>query len=106
MSALDIIDTIDYFNKNYNIDNFTINQCSMGHTYLRCRNLSDANKQLVKDQLEQAKLKYFDNLNLVGSFNNCLTEIAQHRTESYIDYFNKIDQLEGTQFGNIFPELV
>jgi organic radical activating enzyme len=105
LSALDLIDTIDYFNKNHSVVDFTINQCEMGHTYLRPRNLSDADKDLVRQKLQDGKIKYSNNITLVGSFNNCLNELDQPKTESYDWYFDKIDSLANTQFDTIFPEL-
>jgi organic radical activating enzyme len=106
LSAVDLAQTIDYFYDNHNIKNFTINQCGMGHSYLQCRNLPETIKQQVKNNLLAAKIKYADNLNLVGSFNNCLTELEQTKTESYQKYFENIDRMAGTSFESIFGELV
>lgn len=105
LSAVDLHHTVDYFTQEHNITNFTINQCGMGHNYLRCRNLSDSVKLVVTQNLSQAKERYKSNLNFVGSLNNCLTEISQPSTESYVDYFNHIDSLAGTSWRRLFPEL-
>ena len=106
LNALDLIDTIDYFYNNYSVTNFTINQCQMGHDYLRPRNLPDSIKTIVREKLQQGKEKYASNITLVGSFNNCLDEVNQPATESYAWYFDKIDSLANTEFKNVFPELV
>jgi hypothetical protein len=106
LSALDLVDTIDYFQNNYQIKNFTINQCLMGHTYLRCRNLPNLIKDQVRANINRAQDKYANDLNLVGSFNNCLDELNQSQSESYQEYFDKIDQLAGTSFQSVFSELL
>ena len=107
LSALDLIETIDYFYNNHKVKNFTINQCSMGHTYLRSRNLPDGIKDLVRKNLQTAiSTKYASDLNLVGSFNNCLEELNQDCTESYVEYFDHIDSLAGTSFKSLFSDLI
>lgn len=106
LSALDLIKTIDYFHHNHKVEDFTINQCEMGHSYLKCRNLPDQIKQQVRNNLEQGKIKYANNLNLVGSFNNCLAELDRSGNENYKQYFEKIDQLSGNCFNTVFKELV
>lgn len=106
LSALDLVNTIDYFSTEHGVKDFTINQCQMGHTYLRPRNLSDAHKELVRQRLEEGKTKYAHNITLVGSFNNCLAELEQIGTENYKPYFDKIDGLANSNFKIVFPELV
>jgi radical SAM protein with 4Fe4S-binding SPASM domain len=106
LSALDLITTIDYFHHHHKVEDFTINQCEMDHTYLRCRNLSPQIKEQVRSKLKQGKIKYANNLNLVGSFNNCLAELDQSDCEDYKGYFEKIDQLAGSCFDSVFKELV
>ena len=51
LSAFDLLDTIDYFYTHFEINDFTINQCGMGHTYFRCRNLSSNFKESIKTKL-------------------------------------------------------
>jgi MoaA/NifB/PqqE/SkfB family radical SAM enzyme len=106
LNALDLVDTIDYFSENHKISNFTINQCQMGHTYLRPRNLSSAIKEQALKKLEQAKLRYGHNITLVGSFTNCVAELNESATESYQEYFDNIDLLANSDFKTTFPELV
>jgi organic radical activating enzyme len=105
-TAMDMLATFEYFNSNYKITDFTINQCSMGHDYLRSRNLAQPIKDKIIAQLEQAKITYNTNLNLIGQFNNCINELLQPRTQDYLPYFKDIDQKAGTSFELIFPELV
>ena len=105
LSALTLLDTIDYFYENFNIDDFTINQIGMGHTYLRSRNLPDSTKLLVKEKLLVGLHKYKDNANLIGSFNNCIKELENVKDESYIDYLNQIDMLSNLNWRELFPEL-
>jgi hypothetical protein len=106
LSALELIDTINYFAKHYNIDNFTINQCGMGQTHLRCRNLSDILKERVKNNIQQAIINYSNNQNLIGQFTNCLEELTHIKTENYLDYFVNIDKLQGSSFEKTFLELI
>jgi len=105
LSALDLIDTIDFFAENYNIKDFTINQCSMGQTHLRCRNLPEHLKPRVIENLEQAKQKYAHDVNLLGQLTNCLMELGNPKSEDFNDYFSNIDILAGTKFQLVFPEL-
>jgi len=105
MNAFTITDTIDFFANELNLNNFTINRCLMGHTYLRCRNLPDHLKVIVKEKINTAFTKYQNNLNLAGQFNNCLTELSQLRTENFQPYLNKIDQIAGTNWKQTFKEL-
>jgi sulfatase maturation enzyme AslB (radical SAM superfamily) len=106
LSALDLIDTIDFFSKEYQIKDFTINQCEMEQTHLRCRNLSTTVKEKVISNIEQAKNKYAYNLNLLGQFSNCLVELAEPSSEGFAEYFCKIDSLADSNFEHIFPELL
>jgi organic radical activating enzyme len=106
LSALDLSSTIDYFHNHYNIDNFTINQCSMGHTYYRCRNLPPNIKNITKEHLMVTREKYSHNLNLVGCINNCLQELNEQASESYVHHLELIDQLAGTTWQERFPELL
>lgn len=105
LSAMDLHDTINYFHDEHQISNFTINQCGMGHTYLRCRNLPENQKQLVREQLSMIQQKYQDNLNLVGSINNCQTELDHTCTESYKSYLDEIDVLAKADWRSLWPEL-
>lgn len=106
LSAFDLLDTIDYFYTHFEINDFTINQCGMGHTYFRCRNLSSNFKESIKTKLLSAKEKYRDNLNLVGCLNNCLAELENSATECYNQYLDDIDFIAKTDWKERFPELL
>ena len=106
LSAFDLLDTIDYFYTNFEINDYTINQCYMGHTYYRCRNLKSSSKEKVKLKLMQAKEKYTDNLNLVGCLNNCLAELENPATEFYNQPLDDVDFIAKTDWKERFPELI
>lgn len=104
LTGITIVDTIDYFS-DMGIDNFTINQCSMDHTYLRCRNLPKLVKEISQKNIIAAKNKYFSNLNLVGQFNNCLAELDEKNSEDYKFYLDGIDKIANTNWKKLFKEL-
>lgn len=106
MTALDLTDTIDFYHDKYGIDDYTINQCGMEHTYLRTRNMPAAIKDQVKNKIIKSIEKYNYNLNLVGSLRNCLSELEQNKTEDYSDFLDNIDKLANTNWRKVFPELV
>lgn len=105
LSAIDLSDTVDYFYQHHLIKNFTINQCSMGHTYLRCRNLPVELKQIAKQRINLMKEKYKSDLNLVGCLNNCQTELELNDSECYRSYLASIDSIAGTDWQRTFPEI-
>ena len=87
LSARDLMSTIGYFNQQHSINNFTINQCGMGQTKLRCRNLPASIKQSVQDDIMCIKEAWIDNLNLIGCLNNCTDELEQHDQEDFVQQF-------------------
>lgn len=105
LSALDLAQVIDYFSTDHGVRNFTINQCGMGHTYYRCRNLTQPVKDQVRQQLHQLQSRQTHDLNLLGSINNCLNEIDQAWEESYHACLDSVDVLAGTQWRKVFTEL-
>jgi sulfatase maturation enzyme AslB (radical SAM superfamily) len=105
-TALTLPETQEYFLHEFGIEDFTINQMSMGHTYLRGRNLPDTTKSQVIDRLTTHKEKYQHNTNLSGQLTNCLLELNNSATEDYSVYFDSIDALAGTRWRDIFQELV
>lgn len=106
LSAVNLIDTINYFKNNFNIDDFTINQCGMGQTHLRSRNLSMQQKNQCRANINLALDQYRDDLNLVGQLKNCLHELDYKQDESYVDYLEHIDRLAGTDWRTTFKELL
>ena len=106
LNGTSITDIIDFFHDNIGIKNFTINQCGMGHTYLRCRNLPDKSKKEAREKISSAIKKYSHDLNLVGQFTNCLKELDYNKSEDYIDYFENIDSIAGSKWKNVFWDLI
>lgn len=106
LQSTQLIETIEYFKFNMGIKNFTINKCGMGHTYLRCRNLPEHVKQKVKQDIIEAIEKYNDDLNLVGQLKNCYYELEVLKTDDYADYLDNIDSIEGTNWREVFKDIV
>jgi organic radical activating enzyme len=106
LSALDMPRVIDFFRTQYQIENFTINQCGMGHTYYQCRNLDESVKIQVRHQLEGLKTKYAHDLNLLGSLNNCIQELDRPKEECYRDKLDGVDLRARISWTQLFPELV
>ena len=105
-TALHLPDTQEFFMDNFDIQDFTINQVSMGHTDIRCRNLPAALKPQVIERLQQHQEKHKLNLNLHGQLKNCLDEVQQESTESYVPFFESVDARAGTNWRDTFAELV
>lgn len=105
LSCSTLLDTIDFFVNNFDITDFTINQCGMGHSYLQSRNISDALKKQCASKIQDGIIRYNGNLNLVGQLNNCLVELNATKEEGYEDYLNSIDLLEHTNWRTTFKEL-
>ena len=104
-SAYGLSDTQEFFMKNYDITDFTINQVGMDHTSIRCRNLSDDTKAAVVTKLLDHQAKYKNNNNLHGQLDNCLKELAVDASESYVPFFEDVDSRAGTDWKKVFTEL-
>jgi hypothetical protein len=102
---LDLPQVIEFFQTQYQIKDFTINQCGMGHTYYQCRNLDQSIKAQVRDQFEHLKTQYANDLNLIGSLNNCIRELERPREECYRSKLADVDRRAGTNWTELFPEL-
>lgn len=105
-SALYLSDTQDFFVENYGINDFTINQCGMEQYNLQCRNLPSVTKEKTLEKLLKHQARYKHNLNLFGQLNNCIKEINIEGDPSYKNYFDQIDLKAGTNWTEVFPELV
>jgi len=101
-TALYLTDTQEYFMRNFDINDFTINQVGMGHNELRCRNLPHSVKQYVMNKLITHKEKYHF---LTGQLDNCLKEVERPIEESYVSFFEDIDNRAGTNWKTVFLEL-
>jgi radical SAM protein with 4Fe4S-binding SPASM domain len=108
-SADTMFDTIRFFVEKYNITDITINQLD-GHPYLQVRNAPNSVKESAKEKLS----KLLDS-NLIKHKSNswyniarCAQELEMPSEDSsgYASYFNRLDQLRGTNWRHVFPELV
>ena len=106
LTAQELPDIIDYFMQEVGAIDHTINQVTMGQERLRCRNLPTKIKEQVKAKLEDYLVKYCDNLNISGNIKNCLRELEYDVVNDYRQYFDKIDKLQGSNWKNLYPELV
>ena len=61
---------------------------------------------IIQEQLLHHQEKYKQDINLYGQLKNCLDELAQPSSESYVDFFNDVDKKAGTNWQNIFQELI
>lgn len=104
-TALHLIDNINFFEKTFDITDFTINQLQMGHTKIRARNLPQKVKNLCLQQYKQF-LATTNNKNLKGQLENCIIEINQTADEKYSEYLDHIDVLANTNWKLVFPELI
>jgi radical SAM protein with 4Fe4S-binding SPASM domain len=104
-TALHLPETQEYFMKNFDIHDFTINQVELGHTDLQCRNLPDRLKHQATAKLSAHREKYQHNKNLAGQLDNCLIELQRPIEESYVDFFETVDARAGTNWKTTFVEL-
>jgi len=104
-SALNLTDTQQFFHKNYDIDDFTINQVTMGHTNIQCRNLSDDLKEECIDKIKKHRQQFIDNKNLVGQLDNCLIELNKAKEEDYKPFFESFADKVDVNWQDIFTEL-
>lgn len=106
-NVVDIFDTIKFFIDEYDITDITINQI----TELDCLLARNA-PQALKDQSMQHLLDLLDivskNSNSYYNIARCQKELDKPVEDSsgYINYFDHLDQLRGTNWRTVFPELV
>jgi sulfatase maturation enzyme AslB (radical SAM superfamily) len=105
-SASTLMDTQSFFHDEFGISDFTINQCTMGQTQLRCRNLPDAVKRQVLDDLVSRSQDQHLDVNLAGQIKNCIDELQNDPDgEDYRVYFDNLDQRRATDWRSVFEEL-
>lgn len=105
-NAIRITDTQEFFRTQYQITDFTINQCGMDHPELKPCNLPLHIKQLARDKILQYKEKYHNDNNLAGQLENCLKELAlEHNGHDFRKYFDNLDRMRGTNWRLVFPEM-
>lgn len=106
MNGAVITDVIDFFRQEFGITDFTVNQCQMGHRQLRCRNLPNTVKQEALSKINNAIAnQYSQDLNLAGQLKNCVAELQQAPSESYVPYLDGVDSIAGTNWRKTFVEL-
>jgi len=106
-SAQTLMETQQFFKNQFDIDDFTINQCGMDKNDLLCRNLPDKTKIPIIDDLENNLKLPGMRKNFYGQIFNCLAEIKKDPNElDYKKFFDDIDQRRGTDWKKIFKELL
>jgi radical SAM protein with 4Fe4S-binding SPASM domain len=106
-SAFYLVETQDYFRQEFGITDFTINQCGMEKDALFSRNLPGYIKCVLTEKIKTAIKTHNTDQNLTGQFINCLIELEKPSNGvSYVDFFNDIDRRRGTNWKNVFPELI
>lgn len=106
LTAQQLPEIIDYFMEEIGSVDHTINPCGMGQYHLRCRNLSNEIKSLVRKNLNNTFEKYKHNLNIAGNLKNCLLELDNEGSSNeYMKYFDDIDILQGSDWRKLYPEL-
>ena len=105
-TALNLHTTQQYFVDNFGIQDFTINQEAMGHTEIKSRNLSPENKMKCIETLTAHQQTYKHNTNLYSQLETCLNEISLPGQPAYHGYFDDIDKKAGTNWRNVFKDLV
>ena len=104
-----MFNTIEYFVQEHGISDITINQLG-GHEYLRARHAPTDLKQQAQEQLNRllASGVIEEKSNVWYNIARCSREleIAESNPAGYTEYFDRLDQLRGTNWRQVFPELV
>lgn len=102
-------DTIRYFVQQHLITDITINQLAE-HPYLRARHAPVAVKQHAQQQIRELLDSGLipEKSNAWYNIARCSQEldIVDSDSEGYVKYFDRLDQLRGTDWRQVFPELV
>tara|TARA_Y100000389_G_C17401378_1_gene485539 strand:- start:488 stop:1330 length:843 start_codon:yes stop_codon:yes gene_type:complete len=104
-SALYLTDTQKFFHDGYGITDFTINQVTMGHTNIQCRNLSQDLKDKCAGKIINHKNNFPCNQNLIGQLDNCLGELQNPKEEDYQPFFESFADRVDVDWRDIFTEL-
>lgn len=104
-SALYLTDTQKFFHAGYDITDFTINQVTMGHTNIQCRNLSQSLKDICVEKIINHKNNFPCNQNLTGQLDNCLEELQKPKEEDYQLFFESFADKVDVNWQDIFTEL-
>ena len=107
-SVSSLSNTIRYFVQEHGITDITINQLYK-HEYLRARHAPVAIKQQARTQINQLLTSGLieDKSNTWYNIARCTQEleISESDPSGYVEYFNHLDQLRGTNWRQTFPEL-
>ena len=108
-AVVDIFDTIEYFIRQHQIRDITINQLDR-HEHLLARNAPEALKKQARERLNAllATGLVEHKSNSYYNIARCLRELdlPADDTQGYQDYFDRLDQIRNTNWRQIFPELV
>jgi radical SAM protein with 4Fe4S-binding SPASM domain len=108
-NVLDLFDTVKYFIEQHGVSDITVNQLHQ-HSYLQARHAPEFVKQQALTKLDQLL-----NSGLIPEKSNTWYNIARCERElknpngdqtGYMKYFDQLDQLRGTNWQKVFPELV
>lgn len=107
-SMLSLFDTIDHLINNYSLTDFTVNQLT-GHPYLHVRHAPQNTRELALQKLQ----KLLDSGAIVQGTNawyniaRCKNSLMENgQIGLYANYLDNLDSLRGTQWKQVFPELV
>ena len=104
-----IADTIKYFIQEHDITDITINQLYY-HEYLLARHAPVGLKQQAQKQIDELLSSGLiqENSNTWYNISRCKKEleIAESDPVGYHNYFDQLDQLRGTNWRQVFPELI
>ena len=104
-----ITETIRYFIQQHNITDITINQLNQ-HEYLMARHAPLHVKQQAQQQLDDLLKSGLiqEKSNTWYNISRCKQEleITESDPVGYCNYFDQLDQLRGTNWQQVFPELV
>jgi len=108
-NVIDMFDTAKYFIEQNGITDITVNQLQ-GHPYLQARHAPESVKQQALVQLDRLLTSSLiqEKSNTWYNISRCDRELKNTNGDQtgYIKYFDQLDQLRGTNWREIFPELL
>lgn len=107
-NIIDMFDTIEYFIIKHGITDITVNKL-YDHPAMRARNATPELKEQSLQRLQQLLNSGLIEKNSNSYFNiaRCQDELSRpvESVTGYQQYFDNLDQIRGTNWRNIFPEL-
>jgi len=104
-----MFDTIKYFAQQHDIKDITINQL-VAHPYLRARHAPTDLKQQAQQQLTALLTSGLiqEKSNAWHNIARCSRELAidESQPSGYVEYFDGLDSMRGTNWRQVFPELI